>query len=301
MKITSLFVEVDDFLKNHCWLWEIEQQVLMTNNPQKPKKRRNRQGKMSLSERCTILILFHESGFRTFKQFYLSHVCHQLRGEFPNLLSYNRFVELIPDTLLPLSFFLKSMMASCSGISFIDSTKIPVCHVKRANSHRVFKGLACLSKSTTGWYFGFKLHLVVNDKGELLAFELTAANVDDRKPVSDLTKKLFGRLYGDKGYISQSLFEQLFARGLWMVTNLRKNMKNKLMSEFDKCMLRKRAIIESVNDQLKNISQIEHSRHRSLMNFVVNLVCGLISYQRKPKKPSLSLEINAQVPAVVTL
>ena len=175
MKITSLFVEVDDFLKNHFWLWEIEQQVLMTNNPQKPKKRRNRQGKMSLSERCTILILFHESGFRTFKQFYLSYVCHHLRGEFPNLLSYNRFVELIPDTLLPLSFFLKSMMSSCSGISFIDSTKIPVCHVKRANSHRVFKGLACLSKSTTGWYFGFKLHLVVNDKGELLAFELTAA------------------------------------------------------------------------------------------------------------------------------
>ena len=140
-----------------------------------------------------------------------------------------------------------------------------------------------------GWFYGFKLHLVINERGELLALRLTPGNLDDRKPVPALTKDLFGKLFGNKGYISQALFEQLFEKDVQLITGIRSNMKNRLMLLSDKVMLRKRSIIETIYDQLKNISQIEHSRHRSVANFFVNLVSGLIAYCLQPKKPSLDL------------
>ena len=106
----------------------------------------------------------------------------------------------------------------------------------------------------------------------------------------ELCKRLFGKLIADRGYISQALFEQLLETfDLQLITKLRKNMKNRLMPFMDKLLLRKRAIIESVIDQLKNISQIEHSRHRSPINAFVNIIAGLIAYCHQPKKPSLNL------------
>ena len=156
-------------------------------------------------------------------------------------------------------------------------------------------------ENSVGWFYGFKLHLIVNDEGEILAVQLTAGNVDDRTPVPKLVKDLFGKLYGDKGYISQKLFDLLFASGVQIVTKIRKNMKNKLMPIFDKLMLRKRAIIETIYDQLKNISQIEHTRHRSGFNFLVNIVSALIAYTYQQKKPSLNIrpEDFGDLPAVI--
>ena len=141
-----------------------------------------------------------------------------------------------------------------------------------------------------GWFFGFKLHIVINDKGELIAFKMTPANTDDRVPVDEMTQGLKGKLFGDRGYISQTLFNALYQQGLQLVTKIKKNMKNKLMPLIDKLLLRKRAIVETVFDQLKNISQIEHSRHRSINNFMVNLVGALAAYILQPKKPSLNLQ-----------
>jgi hypothetical protein len=212
-----------------------------------------------------------------------------MRSEFPNLVSYNRFVELMPRTLIPLLAYMRGRKGNCTGISFVDSTPLKVCHNRRINRHKVFAGLAERGKTSMGWFFGFKLHLVVNDQGEILAFQLTPGNVDDRKPVPKMTKKLFGKLFGDRGYISQALFQQLYEEGLMLITSLRKNMKNHLMLLEDKLMLRKRSIIETINDQLKNISQIEHTRHRSYANFIVNLLAGLIAYDLQAKKPSLNL------------
>ena len=151
-----------------------------------------------------------------------------------------------------------------TGIGFIDSTSIEVCHPNRARAHKVFKDLAGWGKSSVCWHFGFKLHLIINDRGEILAFALTPGNTDDRKPVPEmrcgspatLAKSLMGKLFGDKGYVSQALFEQLQATGLELISRRRNNMKNGLMKLMDKILLRKRAIIESVNDQLKNICQI---------------------------------------------
>jgi hypothetical protein len=160
------------------------------------------------------LLLFQQSGYRTFKGFYTQHVQVHLRQEFPELLSYSRFVALMPRYLVPLAIYLHTQLGECSGISFIDSTALSVCHPARIQQHRVFRVDARRGKTSVGWFYGFKLHLVVNDRGELLAFCLTPGNTDDRRPVPQLVRrlfgKLFGKLFGDKGYISAPLAEQLF-------------------------------------------------------------------------------------------
>lgn len=246
----------------------------------------------------TILILFHQAHYRTFKAFYIEYVRVHLRNEFPGLVSYTRFVEYMPSVLVPLTVYLRHRcdQAECTGISFIDSTTLAVCDNRRIHQHQVFAGIAARGKSSMGWFYGFKLHLVFNDAGELLNLALTPGNVDDRKPVPSLVKRLFGRLFGDKGYLSQALFEQLLETfGLRLITKLKRNMKNRLMSLADKLLLRQRAIAETIIDQLKNISQIEHTRHRSPVNFVVNLLCGLIAYCHQPKKPGLHLDARLRL------
>jgi transposase len=237
----------------------------------------------------TILVFFQVSHYRTFKHFYLDHMLGLRRGEFPMLPSYTRFVELIPLTLLPLCAYLETRKGQTTGIQFIDSLAIRVCHNRRIYSHKVFAGLARRSKGSMGWFYGFKLHLVINERGELLALTLTPGNVDDRRPVRKLVRSLWGKLFGDRGYISQELFEQLWVQGLQLVTKIKRNMKNKLMPLLDKVLLRKRALIECVNDQLKNISPIEHTRHRSATNGIVNMLAAVVAYTFQPKKPALDL------------
>jgi transposase len=253
-------------------------------------KKRHRAGELRVSEIMTILIHFHQSHYRDFKTYYTDHVCEHMKSEFPNLVSYERFVILMPSVLGPLSAYLKSLYGRCHGISFIDSTALSVCDNHRIHNHKVFAQLAQRGKGSMGWFYGFKLHLVVNDCGELLACQITPGNVDDREPVPALSRRLFGKLIADRGYISQALFEQLLDTfGIQLITKLRKNMKNRLMPLMDKLLLRKRAIIESIVDQLKNISQIEHTRHRSPVNCFINIIAGLIAYCHQLKKPSLNL------------
>ena len=213
-------------------------------------------------------------------------------------MSYPRFVALTPYALIPLCTCLGSLFGHCSGISFIDSTPLAVCHNARIHQHRVFAGLAERGKSSTGWFFGFKLHVVFNDHGEVLDFLLTPGNVHDIKALPRLAKRLFGKLFGDKGYISAALFRSLFeSHRVQLITKLKRNMKNQLMPLVDKLLLRKRAIAQTIIDQLKNISQIEHTRHRSPANFLVNLVCGLIAYCHQPSKPSLGLDLRPALQA----
>ncbi len=197
------------------------------------------------------------------------------------------------EALIPLILYMtKFRTGKFTGISFIDSTTLDVYHNRRIHSHKVFKGFAQRGKSSTGWFYGFRLHLVVNNKGEILSFYLTPGNVDDRNPenIEKLTKDLFGKLFGDKGYLSKKISDILYSKGIHLITKLKKNMKNKLMLMEDKILLRKRSIIETINDHLKNICQIEHSKHRSFTNFIVNIVSGLVAYSFLPKKPSLKLD-----------
>ncbi len=222
----------------------------------------------------------------------------QYAWAFPCLVSYQRFVELMPSALVPLCGYLHSRKGRCSGIPFIDSTSLKVCHNRRIPSHKVFAGCARRGQMSVDWFFGFKLRLVTNDCGELLSLRLTPGNCDDRRPVPELVKGLFGKLFGDKGYVSQSLFEALYDEGVQLVTRLKTGMRNRLMPFIDKIMLRKRAVIESVMDQLKNISQIEHSRHRSVANCFVNLLGGLVAYTWREKKPSLNIRVTEQLQLV---
>ena len=289
MSVLELFCDVDDF-----WLG-FEQQCKAMHL--KTSKQRERLGYLCPSEVMTILIHFHQSHYRTFKAYYTEYVQLHLTSEFPHLVSYTRFVALIPHVMVPMLAYLQSRYGACTGISFIDSTSLQVCSPKRINGHRVFATDARRGKTSMGWFFGFKLHLAVNDRGELLACCLTPGNVDDRAPVAGMVKRLRGKLFGDRGYISAPLTQLLFEQGLQLITRLRKNMKNYLMHLSDKLLLRKRAIIESIIDQLKNISQIEHSRHRSPVNFVVHVIAGLIAYSHQDKKPGLHLDAHALLAA----
>lgn len=281
--VLELYVHVDDF-----WLevrddWH---QYLLTSG----ERQRIRPAKLSESEIMTIIILFHQTGYRNFKTFYLGYVCRHLSNEFPQLVSYNRFVRLMSRVGILLIAYFKSNLGNCTGISFVDSTPLTVCHNRRISRHRVFADWAKRGKHSMGWFYGFKLHLVVNDCGEILDFQVTPGNVDDRRPVPDLVKRLFGKLFGDKGYLSKTLRENLWAQGVQLITTIRSNMKPQLMPLVDRLVLRKRFIIETINDQLKNISQIEHSRHRSINNFVINLIAGLVAYCHQPKKPAIQLD-----------
>ena len=253
MSLLELFCDVDDFMVSFERRWKASQ---LQEGSQ-----RERAGQLCPSEVMTILIHFHQSHYRTFKAYYTEHVQVHLAKEFPHLVSYPRFVALIPGMMVPMLAYLQSRYGACTGISFIDSTSLEVCDPKRISGHRVFAVDARRGKTSMGWFFGFKLHLAVNDQGELLACCLTPGNVDDRTPVPQLVKKLRGKLFGDRGYISAPLTQLLFEQGLQLITRLRKNMKNHLMHLSDKLLVRKRAIIESIIDQLKNISQIEISHN----------------------------------------
>jgi len=285
MSLDDWFCDVDDFCR--LFLPDGHRQPL-----QHGECKRRRGSRLVLSEIMTILVHFHQSHYRDFKAFYLLHVCRHLAGAFPQRLSYHRLVALIPTALVPLCVYLQTRKGQATGISFIDATSLVVCHNRRIHSLQVFKKIARRGKTSVGWFYGFKLHLVVNDCGELLAFQVTPGNTDDRKPVPHLVKGLMGKLFGDRGYISQQLFETLLEQDLQLITKLRKGMKNKLIPLVDKLLLRKRALIETINDQLKNISQIEHTRHRSVVNWMVNLLAGLAAYTHQPKKPSLNLSQN---------
>lgn len=143
-----------------------------------------------------------------------------------------------------------------------------------------------------GWFFGFKLHIVCNEKGEILNYMLTPGDIDDRKPLEyeSFMEFIYGKLIGDKGYISKHLFNKLFVDGIQLITKLKSNMKGATMSVSDALLLRKRAIIETVNDELKNIAQVEHSRHRCFNNFIVNMLGAIAAYSLFPKKPEIRLE-----------
>ena len=282
-KVTEIFYLTDEFCKGFK---EIISASMIGNKPK-------RKPRMSDSEVITLMTLFHSGSFRNMKHFYLYYVQKHLTSEFPRTVSYNRFTELMQSAILPMTIFLKTCcLGDCTGISFVDSTPIRVCKNKRIYRNKVFRDTATRGKSTMGYFFGFKLHLIVNDKGEILNFVITQGNVDDREPLKNerFIEAVKGKLYGDKGYISKELTNILFVDGLHLVTSIRNNMKNCLMELKDKILLRKRSVIETINDELKNMCQVEHSRHRSFGNFMTNILSGLIAYSFFPKKPAIKYD-----------
>jgi len=296
-KITEIFVTADDFCNEFKSCFSKKH-----NEIGEGVERRNRRTSLCESEIISLLISFHGGQFRNFKHFYLNYACVHLREEFPGLVSYNRFIELSHRCAMAFMLFLHHRCrGECTGISFIDSTVLRVCHNKRIKRNLVFKGVAEVGKSTMGWFYGFKLHLIINDKGEILSFYLTKGNVDDRdaKAITKMTKELFGKLFGDKGYISKALSDLLFGNGIQLITQVRRNMKSKALSNEEKILLRKRSVIETVNDELKNICQVEHTRHRSINGFLLNIMSAIAAYAFFPKKPSIKREVEEINPLLI--
>jgi IS5 family transposase len=279
--LVELYCSVDDFWKFFKSEWD--KHLIDRTWPHGPDP------ELSTPEMMTIIVLFHQSNFRNFKHFYCDYVLKFFRKEFPKLISYSRFVYLMKNLFVPLFAFLLYSRGKVTGIAFVDSTKIQICHNKRIPRNKVFTGWAKRGKTTAGWFYGFKLHLIINEIGEILALQFTAGNAADISVLEKLSRGIVGKLFGDKGYISAEIAAKLFERGLKLFTTLRNKMKNKLLEIKDKILLRKRVLVETVNDQLKNISQLEHTRHRSVANFFVNALAAIAAYTRQPKKPHINL------------
>ena len=279
--ITALFCFVDDFVKfSDKWI----------SNSYLPISRKlTRTPEISYSEILTIVLLYHRSPCKNFKYFYISYL-QLYKAEFRMIPSYNRFIALKARVLSYLVLLLEwyFTQAKTTGISYIDATSLAVCHPKRISRNKTFAGLAALGKTTKGWFFGLKLHLLINENGEIQNLKLTKGNVDDRMPVPAMTKSITGLLFGDTGYIKQELFNELHQRGLKLVTGIKKGMKNKLIPIFEKILLRKRSIIETVFSVLKYSFELEHTRHRSIWNAFVHILSTLVAYCMKPTKPAIT-------------
>lgn len=282
INITALYCCLDDF----CKIFEEWEGYRLIPSG----KKRRRTGKLSLSEMLFIMVLFHLSPFKNFKAFYRYGVERLYRNCFDEIPHYDRFVSLMPRLFAPLMILLYSLSGEETGIYFADSTKLAVCHNRRISRHKVFEGMAARGKTSMGWFYGLKLHFVINHKGEIMAFKITPGNAADSALLDDITRNLVGKIYADRGYIGKELFTRLWRRGLHLITGIRRNMKNYLMPMADKIMLRRRFIIETVLDTLKSEMGLEHSRHRSPVNAMVHVLSCLVAYAFRPGKPAIRLD-----------
>jgi hypothetical protein len=278
--ITALYCCLDDFCKVFED-WEAHQLIPLPMT-------RQRIGKLSRAEMRFIVVLFHLSPYKHFKMFYLYGIGHQHRACFGDLPHYDRFVSLMPRLFVPLMVLLHSLSGEQTGLYFGDASKLAVCHNRRIHRHKVFDGLAARGKTSMGWFYGLKLHFVINHKGQIMALKITPGNTADSTVLDAITQPLTGKLYADKGYIGRALFNKLWQRGLHLITGIRRNMRNHLMPLADKLMLRKRFVIETVLDILKSEMGLEHSRHRSVINAMVHVLSCLVAYAFRPGKPSIS-------------
>jgi hypothetical protein len=280
-RLVEIFCEVDDF----CKAFEQQLNRYSIDDGAKP---RGPEAGLCESEIIVILLILHSSGFKYLKNFYNSPLGEVLRRYFPGMPCYERFVELQKRAFIPLAFFLLSRMGKKTGIYYIDSTALTVCHNRRIHRHKTFEGLAARGKTSMGWFFGFKLHLVFNNLNEIVAFKLTPGNVSDIEPVEDLTKTLTGKLFGDKGYIGKKLAKTLLARGLALFTRVRKNMKSLPISMIDKLLLNKRNMAETILGGIKAFSSLNLPKHRLALNGLLHILAALTAYQLNPIKPKIA-------------
>jgi Transposase DDE domain len=279
-QLVSIFCEIDDFCKE---LDTYSKHYFLTG-PTKGK--RGPACCLVVSEIMTILVMFQMSKYRDFKNFYNGLLCVYYKSYFPTLPTYERFVNLMKRAIFPLTLFTQLKSGKRTGIYYIDSSCLPVCHLKRSKRHKTFDAVADYSRTSVGWFFGLKLHLVTNDKGELLAFKITRGSCHDSKEAASLLKTLHGLAFGDKAYLGKKLFQELFENGLKLITRKRKNMKEPSISAYEKQLLNQRGIIETVIGHLKHGYQVWHTRHRSIINAMTHLVAALAAYAIEPLKLS---------------
>jgi transposase len=279
-QLTRIFCDIDDFCK------ELNTQMNPLLPPNRCQARRGPRCCLSDSEIMTILIFFQSSSFRNFKHFYHGFLCVYWKKAFPTLPRYHRFIEIMNRVIYPLTLFTQLRTGRRTGFYFIDSTCLPVCHIKRSTRHRTFDDIAQYGRTSVSWFFGLKLHIVINDRGELMAFKLTRGNKQDAQAGESMLHTLKGTAFGDRAYISKQLFSRLLEKGLKLVTRIRKNMKPIYYSKIEKQLLKQRGMIETVINHIKHHYPIWHTRHRSIFNAITHLMAGLASYTIEPLKIS---------------
>jgi hypothetical protein len=280
LKLIEIFILCDDFANAYQHWYEQHQ----------PNQAPGPASQLSPSERMTITIFYHYSGAKCFQYYYQDWVQGPLRSYFPRQISYERFVSELAQIGGLLFLLLKYQCAQSerTGFYITDSKALAVCDNHRIKTNKVFAGMAARGKSSMGWFYGLKAHLVINQYGQLINFVLTPGNVADNNGslLQSLLADLQGQCFGDRGYLTR-LFAEFYQNGLHIVTKLRRGMKNVLMPLSDKIKLRKRGLIESVNDLLTSVFDIEHTRHRNPFNAIVNVLAGLNAYCFYAHKPTI--------------
>lgn len=278
--LIEMYVEVDDLHKAYIeW-----RNPKMMGRPRRP----TRNTGLIVSEVVTILAAYHVSGYKCFEYYYRECILGSYLPLFPQAPSYQRFVSYTARALplLLLWAMFKASKAMRTGYYFIDSKKLQVCHIKREKSHKVFRDQATKGKSSTGWFYGLKLHLVINHLGQIVSFLITGANTaDNNKAVlTYLLEHLQGKCCGDKGYLT-TLFSTFYESGLQLLVRPKTNMKPFAALPSDIRLMKQRSVIESVNDILVTVCNVEHSRHRNPFNGLANMLSALIAYQYLEHKP----------------
>ena len=281
-QLTRIFCDIDDFCKE----FDHYMQNKLLPSPEGNRHRRGPACSLSDSEIMTILVFFQSSSWRNFKHFYMGFLCVYWPNEFPNLPSYNRFIEIMNRVTFHLVLFAQLRSGKRTGIYYIDSTCLPVCHLKRSRRHKTFDEIAQYGRTSVAWFFGLKLHIVINDRGELIAFKITSGKMHDAKASEPILAFLKGTAFGDKGYLGKALFSRLLEKGLKLITRTRKNMKPVHYSAIEKQLLNQRGIIETVINHFKHHYHIWHTRHRSVINAMTHLMAGIVAYVIEPLRLS---------------
>ena len=254
------------------------------------RKKRYKSSSYDMCVIVTILIAYQFSGYKTFKLFYVKEF-RRLNRCLKTIPSYSWFLRLQKSSLFLLLTFLQSQKGVKTGVYYIDSTPIKVCHNRRIHNHKVMDGIASRGHHSMGWFYGFKLHLVVNNNGEIINVYFSRGNKNDIIGLDKMTKDLNGKLFGDKGYISDKHKQELKKRKLKLVTKVRKNMKPQRLTKIEKALLKRRGIVETVIEQLKRTFCIENQRVRSFYGLCVLIASAIIAYNFKPNKPRITLAL----------
>lgn len=281
-KLLALYIEVDDLHLEYV-KYQKRKGLLAKNRP-------TRVSQLNGSEVCTILVAYHHSGYKCFEYYYRNSILIRYKSCFPEAPSYECFLSYIEKatSMIYLWLLYSVSQSKKTGLYFIDSKKLPVCHLRREKSHKVFKGIARKGKSSTGWFFGLKIHLIINNLGEIVAFDLTTGNVADnnQKLLLKLLNGLNGYCVGDKGYFTK-LFDTFYENGLHLITKPKKKMKPLPTKNLNNMLINKRGIVESTFDILMTVCDIEHTRHRKPINAATHILAALIAYQFLEKKPTV--------------
>jgi len=287
IELVKLYCQIDEFCKKFIPIW---QRNLIESNKHK-KIRKQRKDSLDYGEIMTILILYNSSSYSCFKYFYLDFALKNLKEFFPNMPCYDRFTILQKKAFIPLLSFLLHICRKSkrTGLYYIDSTYMEVCRNQRIYRHKTFKNIAKRGKTSVGWFFGFKLHIVINQMGEILNLNVTKGNISDSKAAKSIAQNLIGKLFGDKGYLGQELKNDLLKNGLELFTRVRKNMKQKFISRINQFLLSKRGVVETVIGQFKTRYNMISTRYRTPANYFMNIISAVTAYQLNPRKPRINI------------